>query len=83
MHIMLSSSEVDYLLTKLCVDLGFCLPPGVWANFQEMPPNDIDSFTDAVIVAEGLDPGYIDRSLRSEVRQLVAESFAREAKLNE
>ena len=77
MKAMLSSTEVEYLLTQLCVDLGFCLPPVIQKKFQEMPPADIDSFTDAVIVAEGLDPEYIDPRLRSQVRQLVAESFAR------
>ena len=74
---MLSSREAGYLLEKLCVDLGFCLPPDIQRKLQETPPADIDSFTDAVVEAEGFDPEYMDRRLRSQVRQLVAESFAR------
>jgi len=65
------------LLKKLCVDLGFCLPPDIQRKLQETPPADIDAFTDAVVEAEGFDPEYMDRRLRSQVRQLVAESFAR------
>jgi hypothetical protein len=74
---MLSPREAYYLLEKLCVDLGFCLPPLINKKLQETPPADVDSFTDAVVEAEGFDPEYMDRELRSQVRQLVAEAFAR------
>ena len=77
--IILTASEVDSLLTKLCVGLGFCLPPSAISQLQNSPPADIDSFTDAVFTAEGLDP-WFDRKLRAEVRAMVRDDFARAAR---
>jgi hypothetical protein len=74
----LTASEVYNLLTKLCVDLGFCLPPRAISRFQKTPPTDIDSFTDAVFVAEGLDP-LENRKLRAQVREVVRDEFVRAA----
>ena len=78
--IILTASEVDSLLTKLCVDLGFCLPPSAISQLQNSPPADIDSFTDAVFTAEGLDPQFSDRRLRAQVRAMVRDEFARAAR---
>jgi hypothetical protein len=74
--ITLTTAEVDELLTKLCIDLGFCLPPKAIARFQTTPPADVDAFTDAVFIAEGLDP-LTNRKLRGEVRAVVDDAFAR------
>ena len=52
--------DVDHLLYELCVDLGFCLPPEVRESMRTSPPDGVDSFTDAVFVAEGLDPTATD-----------------------
>jgi len=67
--------EVGWLLHELCVDLGFCLSPDDQAQLLDSPPSDVDAFTDAVLVAEGLDPLYGDRSLRQQVRERVARYF--------
>jgi hypothetical protein len=74
---MLSAAEVDHLLSKLCVDLGFCLPPDAVARLQRAPPPDADSFTDAVFFAEGLRPEMTDKGLRKQVRTIVADAFDR------
>jgi hypothetical protein len=76
---ILTASEVDILLTKLCIDLGFCLPPRAISQLQNSPPADIDSFTDAVFVAEDLDPRS-DPRLRAQVRAMVSEEFASAAR---
>ena len=73
----LTASEIDNLLTKLCVELGFCLPPSALLRLQNSPPADIDSFTDALFTAEGLDPQFVSRRLRAEVREMVRAEFAR------
>ena len=75
---MLTATDVDELLSKLCVELGFCLPPSAITQFQNTRPVDIDSFTDAVFVAEGLDPRLADRGVRTQVRAIVREAFVRE-----
>lgn len=65
-------SDVALLLYELCVNLGFCLPPDERARLEGSPPAGIDAFTDAVLVAEGLDPQLVDRHVRREVRACVA-----------
>jgi hypothetical protein len=58
--------------------LGFCNSLDDLAQLQRTPPADIDAFTDAVFVAEGLDPASpADRPLRRQVRALVADAFER------
>src|SRR5688572_20852219 len=76
MGFQMSSARIDALLSELCVALGFCLSPNEQARLKESPPTDVDTFTDVVIRAEGLDP-YVDvpLHLRREVRARVAEHF--------
>jgi hypothetical protein len=62
---------VPRLLYEVCVELGFCLPPDQRRQFLEHPPTGVDAFTDALFVAEGLDPGE-DPPLRRRVREVVA-----------
>jgi hypothetical protein len=64
-------SDVEQLLTELCIGLGFCLPPAEIRHLCESPPKTVDSFTDAVFDAEGMgDMSYTD--LRRRVRDVVA-----------
>lgn len=70
--------NVASLLHELCVDLGFCLPPEARVRLQGAPPRDVDAFTDAVFVAEGLDP-RLDTRLRRQVRERVARHFGANA----
>ncbi len=60
------------LLEELCVELGFCLPPEAQARLVARPPLSVNAFTDAVLLAEGLDPQFVDKSLRRQVRDRVA-----------
>ncbi|MBC7796833.1 MAG: hypothetical protein H7Z37_08175 [Pyrinomonadaceae bacterium] len=72
---MLDVAEVESLLSKLCIDLGFCLPPEDENLLREKPPSDVDAFTDAVFLAEGLDPQHVDRHLYRQVREVVWQAF--------
>ena len=71
----LSPEDVYSLLSKLCIDLGFCLAPDQIARLQHAPPEDPDRFADAVFLAEGLDPSTLDRRLRRQVKSLVAKAY--------
>ena len=72
----MSSAQVEALLSELCVVLGFCLLPDEQARLRESPPTDVDTFTDAVIRAEGLDPhADIPLHMRRDIRSRVAEHF--------
>ncbi len=66
--------RVGQLLDKLCVDLGFCLPPEDRQRLMDEPPSTVDSFTDAVFVAEGMDSRFYP-DLRKQVRKSVARHF--------
>jgi hypothetical protein len=65
---------MDALLGELCVDLGFCLPPDEHSRLMNEPPSDVDAFTDAVFVAEGMRP-HGDLHLRRQVRERVLAHF--------
>jgi hypothetical protein len=67
--------NLESLLYELCVDLGFCLPPDAQVRLRDLPPRDVDAFTEAVLIAEGLDPLYVDNGLRRMVRAMVARHF--------
>src|SRR5512142_3427096 len=61
---------VRQLLDELCIKLGFCLPPDENRRLIESPPRDVDAFTDAVFVAEGMgDMRYTDLRRRSGHRE--------------
>ena len=77
--VVLTATEVNYLLTTLCVELGFCLPPNDIARLQATPPADVDSFTEAVFIAEGYDLRLADRNLWRQVHEVVSAAFARAA----
>src|SRR5262245_26741073 len=76
-----SPHEVDSLLSKLCIDLGFCLPQASRDRLRNNPPEDVLGFVDAVFVAERLDPATADRQLYRRVRDYVAVSY-RQAQIN-
>jgi hypothetical protein len=72
---MLKESEVTSLLSKLCIDLGFCLPPEDENRLIENPPTSVQEFTDQIFRAEGLNPQYAERHLYRQVRDKIAEAF--------
>ena len=62
--------RVQVLLDELCAKLGFCLSPGVQRRLRESAPGDVDTFTDAVLEAEGVDPRH-NKQLRRTVRDTI------------
>jgi hypothetical protein len=68
---------VERLLGELCADLGYCLSPKDRARIIGSPPNDVDSFTDAVLLAEGRDPSIVQKKERNMVRVVVMNHFQR------
>lgn len=75
MERLLPQDRVDDLLYHLCVDLGFCLPAADQERIKEDPPRTVDSFTDAVFAAEGMDHTLYP-NLRKQVLDYVAKAFA-------
>ena len=71
----LSSKEVERLLSKLCVELGFCLPPEEIERLGSTPPQSVNAFVEAVFRAEQLDPAVADTQLVRRVRDRVTQAF--------
>lgn len=55
--------------------LGYCLPPDTQQRIIAEPPTSVDSFTDAVVEAEGFDPALMSTEQRQQVRRMVAQAF--------
>ena len=66
---------IEHFLDDLCTDLGFCLPSESRAQLIGSPPRTVEAFTDAMFVAEGLNPEVADKYLWRQVRDRVAEYF--------
>jgi hypothetical protein len=63
--------DLEWLLRKLCVDLGFCLPPQEQQRLLNLTFNDADVLTREVLISEGVDPQYCDRQLYSTILERV------------
>lgn len=72
---MLTRKETEVVLSRLCIDLGFCLPFDRENEILNNPPDSVDKFAEAVIRAEGLNHEHIERGLYREVRDVIAEAF--------
>jgi hypothetical protein len=68
---------LEALLDHLCVKFGFCLPPDAKEALRTDPPKGVQAFTDAVITAEGMDPIFLDTSLRRRMRDMVEQEAGR------
>ena len=72
---MSKSSPVEYLLSELCVQFGFCDAGRDLIRFEEVARLGPDAFTDQVLLAEGLDP-KLEKRMWKEVRRYVSKRFA-------
>ncbi len=79
---MLTQDAVKVLLDKLCIQYGFCLPPASYDVLVEQPPQDPLSFTNALYMAEGLDPATADLHLYRKIQRVVTEAFQASEDLN-
>jgi len=68
---MTHRTNVDWLLTELCEELGFNLPLRDPAKFEQLAKAGPDAFADEVMRVEGLDPA-LNKHLRKQVRDRVA-----------
>ena len=63
--------DLPKLLDELCVKLGICLSPDDRARISVTAFRDLDSFEEAVLSAEGLNPLTVDRHLRHQLRTCI------------
>ena len=69
-------TEVAWLLQDLCTQLGYSMAARQPERFIELVSKGPDSFADAVLLAEGLDPA-LEKRLHRDTRQFVAARFER------
>jgi hypothetical protein len=68
-------APVETLLDELCVKYGFCLKPIEHAEMLEVSTADLDAWTNALFIKEGLGE-HPDKKLWRQIRQYA------EARLN-
>ncbi len=71
---MPTTDDLETLLGVLCLELGFCFHGETYDRLVDAPPADAAAFTNAVFLAEGLDPTS-DRRLYDQVHFRVAQVF--------
>ena len=64
--------DVPTLLDELCVNMGICLGPRERSRLSITPFRDVDSFENALLQAERLDPLSISRQVRHDLRETIA-----------
>ena len=62
---------MEALLNELCAKYGHCLPPDEQAALIAEPPESLDAFVDAVLLAEGDDPAFYDKRVRLDLSEVV------------
>ena len=72
---MHSAADTEALLSKLCIELGFCLDADAIKKMLQSPPETVEEFTAQVFRFEGLDPETADRHLVRQVKNFVAAAF--------
>ena len=83
MHVAVKRSPTELLLDRLCGELGFCLAATQYDRLVASPPASVREFTDAVFLAEGLDPLVADKQLRRQVLDRVTEHFDNQKRMAE
>ena len=72
----MNEKQVRALLQQLCVELGFCLPPLEIEKLASDPPSGVLDFTNAVLVAEGMEMPSTNLRLCRQVRDKDSSAFA-------
>ena len=68
--------DVEWLLEDLCVELGFSMAVREPDRFVELVERGPEAFSDAVLIAEGLDP-RLEKRWRRDLRDFVSARFER------
>ena len=72
---MISADAAEELLGILCVTYGFCLHSPAYDELCDSPPARPEEFLDAVIRADGTDPGKVDGKMYQAMLKEVRRAF--------
>ncbi len=73
---MFEQHEIAGLLSRLCIELGYCIPPADAERLEREPPQSASELTDAVFRAEGLESERLDGDTYRSVFDRVAAVYA-------
>ena len=71
------NKKIEYLLSELCVEWGFCIPPAEASRIASMKSLEADEFACNVLVSEGMKPEY-EKQWRRKIRERFIEKFGNE-----
>jgi hypothetical protein len=63
--------RAELALSRLCSELGYCLPPDEQEAILRNPPEDAEAFVGAVLIAEGRDPRLVLKQDRRPMLDIV------------
>ena len=66
-------SRAEVALSELCVRFGYCIPPDAAEAILANPPADAEALVDAVLLAEGRDPGTVSSDERRPLVETVSD----------
>lgn len=73
---MFLRNEIRGLLSRLCIEVGYCIPSEAAERLEADPPLTAKEFTDAVFCAEGLHPERLGSNCYRSVFDRVAAVYA-------
>jgi len=74
---MPTTAELETLLERLCVKLGFCLAGEQYDRLVDDPPNDPIAYAEAVMAADGCDPHALSSDVYAQVVAEVKRVFGK------
>ncbi|GLX85329.1 hypothetical protein tloyanaT_15810 [Thalassotalea loyana] len=72
-----TEKEIEELLDKVCVDLGFCLTHSVKSRLIKFPPKTPEKFTKAVVEAEGFTLDTINKPLYQQLFEQIDRVYSK------
>ena len=74
---MPTTAELETLLERLCVKLGFCLAGEQYDRLVDDPPTDPIAYAEAVMTADGDDPHALSSDVYAQVVAEVKRVFGK------
>lgn len=63
--------QYKFFFAELCTGLGYCLSDNQQTQIMQQQVESIDDFIELIMLAEGLQPAYVDRSQKRELKRFI------------
>jgi hypothetical protein len=63
--------QYTFFFAELCTRLGYCLSHDQQSQIMQQQVESIDDFIELIMLTEGLQPAYVDRSQKRELKRFI------------